>query len=132
MSNEEDPLEGFRAPEEPNYSDAEAKLLAFVTEKRGILELINAGLDMERFLSTPAGKAVWNKAEGVIAESIAKWLECHDPGTEAARAAHFNASVAVQVLKTFQDTIDTGREMGQQLRTEDDEESNDGSGRNRH
>lgn len=126
----EDQLEGFRAPEQPEYSDAEAQLLTFITEKKGILELINAGLDMERFLSTPKGQALWKRQEEILGESIKQWLEGHDPSSDYARVAHFNARVAVGVLKAFQETIDTGREMGQQLRHSEDDEESSNTGRN--
>lgn len=130
MSEEIDPLEGFRREEAEDYSESESALLKALHDNKGVLEIINAGVDMARFLATPAGKVVWKQAEGKLADSVRTWLSSADPTTPEVRTAHFNAAVAIQVLKAFQDTIDTGREMGQQLRHSEDDEESSNTGRN--
>lgn len=118
-----DPLEGFRTQDEPDeFSDEEAVLVNALRDRRGVLEIINAGLDMQRFLATPAGKAIWKQAEETLAESVRTWLETSDCTTPEVKNAHFNAACAIRVLKAFQDTIDTGREMAKNLRHTDEDE----------
>lgn len=115
LESEEDTLEGYRAQDVEEFSEVEAALMRALNENRGLLELINVGLDMKRFLSTPAGKRVWQRAEEKLGDSIRDWLSSADPTTPAVCAAHFNARVAIQVLQEFKDAIDSGREAAQQL-----------------
>lgn len=122
---EDDPLDGFRAQDVEEFSEVEAALMRAINENKGLLELVNIGIDMKRFLSTPAGKRVWQNAEMKLGDAIREWLTSADPATAQVRAAHFNARVAIQVLQEFKDAIDSGREAVQQLsqKETDDEQS---------
>lgn len=123
MSPEDDALDGFRAQDLPDLSDDEAALLRALEENRGVLEVINVGVDMQRFKASKAGETVWKNAETKLAESIQVWLSTDDCTTPKVRNAHFNARVAIEVLKTFQEAIDAGREMTVQMRQNDDEQA---------
>lgn len=111
----DDPLDGFRDEGTPDLSDGEARLLRSLMENRGMLEVINVGLDMQRFLATPAGREVWTTNERKLSDSIVTWLSTTDPASAEVKSAHFNARVAIEVLKTFQEAIDAGRETRLQM-----------------
>lgn len=127
IESEDDALEGFRAPEhEDDYTDDELSLMKSQQHRHSVLQMIQAGAEMQRFLETPQGQIIWGNAEKAFAEGIEVWLGTHDPGSDEARHAHFNARVAVSTLQQFQQVIDQGREALRHARQSDEDETAEG------
>lgn len=117
-----DGLDGFRREDLEDYSGEEQELLDVLRDERMLLDLVNVGLDMRRFLRTPAGKTIWEEKERELAECIRVWLSSTDHACAPVAEAHFNARVAISVLQTFQKALDAGREAQDQLMTQEDQE----------
>ena len=80
-------------------------------------DLVNAfqlGRSMVEFCErNPAGRKLVEDAQARLRDAIDKWLKESDTGSDVARQAHFEARVAVELLKTVETAVLSGRNAEQ-------------------
>lgn len=80
------------------------------SEGEGLIDAFKLGRVMQEFADTnEAGAYLVAEANTKLQEAINLWLREDDPGSEAARGAHFRARVAIELLTVIESAVTSGR-----------------------
>ena len=116
-----DPLEGFRgAPGDDDLSPGERLLQRQMANNAGLIKLVHRSETMRRWLDgTPEGQALQDQVELDLSAAMGTWLSAADPCSKECQAAHYNARVAIGIIKKIESIINAGPEAAQFVRNSD-------------
>lgn len=106
-----DALDGYRAvsPDE-ELAPGEALLKRQMAENAKLIQLVTRSEALQRWLESPAGEGLQALTNTRLNDAMKVWLHCRDPGTEGARAAHFQARVCIGVIEMIDEIVTAGPE----------------------
>ncbi len=98
----------------PDLSAEEAELELTLRKRLGddqvAIDVFRAGLDMEDFEGSPAGKQLISEQVDVMQESFNTWIKSDDPCTEDVKMAHFRGRVALEIISEVKTAVLRGKE----------------------
>ncbi len=125
-----DPLAGYRAvgPDE-ELAPGEALLKRQMAENAKLIQLVNRSDSLARWLESPAGEGIQSLTNIQLNDAMKVWLHATDPGSDAARKAHFQARVCIGMIEMIEQVLQAGPEARAHVEASDaaaNAEMNDG------
>jgi hypothetical protein len=85
------------------------------------IQVMQFGQEMQAFIEKqPAGRYLIRHAEQQLAESVRKLLDLDSLDDTKARDAHFQARIAVGILRFIEDAVVSGQEAEDSIRAHDE------------
>lgn len=107
-----DALAGYRAidRDDEDLAPVEALLKRQMADNAKLIQLVTRSEALDQWMQSPAGAALQQETNLQLDAAMTVWLTCTDPGSPEARKAHFDARVAVGMMKLVEKILTAGPE----------------------